>query len=211
VEGQAFRAVRQRRSLRNPTTSFFDSAYAGTPPWDIGRPQRAFVSLEEAGEIQGPVLDVGCGTGENALYLSSRGHEVWGIDGSPTAIEKAKAKAHERRLDVRFVVRDALKLSRLGRQFNTVIDCGLFHVFDDEERPMFVKSLASVLRPGGRYYMLCFSEREPGSFGPRRVTRAEIRNAFRTGWQLNSIREARFESHFGPEGAWAWLSSLTRL
>ncbi|MGZ4914859.1 MAG: class I SAM-dependent methyltransferase [Halobacteriota archaeon] len=62
---------------------FFSSVYEGTPPWDIGHPQREFVQLEEADEIKGSVLDVGCGTGENALYLAERGHEVWGVDFSP--------------------------------------------------------------------------------------------------------------------------------
>ena len=80
------------------------------PPWDIGRPQQEFVRLEEAGEIQGSVLDIGCGTGENALYLAGLGHDVWGIDSAPLAIEKAKAKARKRGLKATFLVFNALKL-----------------------------------------------------------------------------------------------------
>ena len=124
----------------------FESAYEGQPPWDIPGPQPEFVRLEATGMIRGSVLDAGCGTGENALYLASRGHEVWGLF-IPVAIEGAKAK--ERGLGVDFQVGDALKLDQLGRTFDTVIDCGLFHTFADEERPLYVSGLATVVRPGG--------------------------------------------------------------
>ncbi|UCC87337.1 MAG: class I SAM-dependent methyltransferase [Anaerolineales bacterium] len=190
--------------------SSFNSAYAGTPPWDIGRPQAEIVRLSEANEIRGRVLDVGCGTGEHVLYLAELGQEAWGVDSAPAAIEKAKTKAQERGLAANFLVGDATELQRLGRTFDTVIDSGLFHTFSDEERPLFVKSLAHVLRPGGTYYALCFSERELGPGGPRRVSRAEIRSSFQEGWKINYIREARFESSIHTGGARAWLSSITR-
>ncbi len=191
--------------------NFFNSAYEGTPPWDIGRPQKEFIRLAEEGEISGRVLDVGCGTGENALYLASLGFEVWGIDTAPSAIKKAKEKAKKRGITVNFLVSDALKLQLLQVKFHTVIDCGLFHVFSDEERPIFAASLSSALYPGGKYFMLCFSEHEPGSYGPRRVTQAEIRATFSKGWKINYIREAELEITFGPDGVKAWLSSITRL
>jgi SAM-dependent methyltransferase len=105
----------------------FESAYQGTAPWDIPGPQPAFKALEEAREIHGSVLDAGCGTGENALFLASHGHEVWGLDFVPVAVERATAKAKERGLSVHFQVGDALKLDQLGRTFDTAIDCGLFH------------------------------------------------------------------------------------
>ncbi len=190
---------------------FFDSAYEGIPPWDIGRPQREIIRLAEEREIIGGVLDVGCGSGENALYLAHLGFEVWGIDAAPSAIKKAREKAKERGIKVKFLVGDALRLQSIQNKFDTVIDCGLFHVFTDEERPIFAASLSSVLIPGGRYFMLCFSEHEPGSFGPRRVTQAEIRATFNKGWKINYIREAEFETMSGTEGVKAWLSSITRL
>ena len=157
------------------------------------------------------MLDVGCGTGENALYLAHLGFEVWGIDAAPTAIKKAKEKARKRGITVNFLVSDALKLQSLRTNFDTIIDCGLFHVLSDEERPIFASSLASALFPGGKYFMLCFSEHEPGSYGPRRVAQAEIWATFGEGWKINYIREAEFETRFGPEGIKAWLSSITRL
>ncbi|MGD0172478.1 MAG: class I SAM-dependent methyltransferase [Halobacteriota archaeon] len=192
----------------------FNSIYQGDAPWDISRPQKEFVRLEEAGEIVGSVLDVGCGTGENALFLSARGHEVWGIDFTSNAIKKARDKATERNLNVTFLTRNVLDLHALGRVLDTVIDSGLFHVFSDEERPLFVTSLASVLRRHGTYFMLCLSELEPGSYGPRygprRVTQAEIRNAFSSSWHINYIRQARIESRRLTEGTQAWLSSISK-
>jgi ubiquinone/menaquinone biosynthesis C-methylase UbiE len=157
------------------------------------------------------VLDVGCGTGEHALYLAQHGHEVWGIDSSPTAIQKAREKAAARGLPVTFQVADALQLQALGTTFETVLDSGLFHVFSDEDRVLFVQSLARVLKPGGTYYLLCFSDQESSSGpGPRRVSRAEIFASFAHGWRVNEIRATRFETTNG-QGAAAWLASITHL
>jgi cyclopropane fatty-acyl-phospholipid synthase-like methyltransferase len=189
----------------------FSSAYQGVPPWDIGRAQPEFVRLAEAGEIRGAVLDVGCGTGENALYLAGLGHEVWGVDATPAAIEKAQAKAEQRGVKATFLVGNALDLQHLGRTFDTIVDCGLFHALSDEERVAYDKSLAAALRPGGTYLMLCFSDRQPGTFGPRRVTQAEIRATFGMGWRVNYIREAHFDTNMPGRQVEAWLSSITRL
>ena len=185
----------------------FDAAYRGTPPWDIGRPQPAIVRLAESGQITGSVLDVGCGTGEHVLYLAGRGHDVTGLDSAPTAIKKAKAKAKQRGITADFVLGDALNLS-IRRQFDTVIDSGLFHVFSDDERPHFRHGLEQVLRPGGTYFMICFSEKEPGDWGPRRVTQAEIRSVFQDGWRTNYIQPSALEIIGGH--AQAWLASISR-
>jgi len=188
----------------------FEAAYATTPPWDIGRPQLAFERLAVVGALVGKVLDVGCGTGEHALCAASLGHEAVGVDIAPTAIELAKAKATKRSLDVWFLVFDALRLPELGEQFDTVLDCGLFHVFDDDDRARYVESLASVIPTGGRYHMLCFSERQPGDWGPRRVTRQEIRASFAEGWVVDSIEPAVIEITIDPAGARAWHVATTR-
>jgi SAM-dependent methyltransferase len=145
---------------------FFERAYRGTPPWDIGRPQQEIVRLQEAGKIFGDVLDVGCGTGENALFLSSRGHDVWGVDSAPAAIEIARKNAEERGLAATFLVKDTFNLHEIGRTFDTVIDSGLFHTLSDPERLRFVRNLSEVLKPGGTYFMLAFSELEPGGTVP---------------------------------------------
>ena len=187
----------------------FEPTYQGTPPWDIGRPQPVIVRLAETGQIAGSVLDVGCGTGENVLFLAERGFAAAGIDGAPTAIGKARAKAKRRGLDASFEVADALNLPVPQQLFDTVIDSGLFHVFDDDERGRFLKSLARVLRPGGTYFMMCFSDREPGDWGPRRVTQAEIRSVFSDGWRVDAVAAATFETNMGQTQA--WLASISRL
>jgi len=189
---------------------FFDAAYKGTPPWDIGRPQKEFVDLVRKGEITGSVLDIGCGTGEHALFFAGEGLEVWGIDSAPLAIRKAQEKAAARGLTVHFLVLNALDLPRLNRTFDTATDSGLFHTLSDEDRPVFVDNLAAVLPHGGRYFMLCFSDLEPPGYGPRRVTRQEIRDSFRDGWTINYIRPAVFESRTRAEGPRAWLSSISK-
>ncbi len=190
--------------------SGFDSAYLGVPPWDIGRPQAEIVELETQGAFDDPVLDCGCGTGENALYLAGRGHEVWGIDASRNAIRKAVAKADARSITARFLMVDARDLERLGQMFQTVIDCGLFHVFSDEDRKRYVSSLAVVTKPGGKVVVLCFSDLQPGDYGPRRISKAEIQEAFQDGWRIRDIRAASFETNLGGEMVKAWLSQIIR-
>jgi SAM-dependent methyltransferase len=143
-------------ALRSRPPEYFDALYAGTPPWDIGGPQPAFLELARAGVFHGQVLDVGCGTGEHALLAASLGLEATGIDSAPTAIAIAAGKARDRGLTARFLVWNALQVAALDEQFDTVIDCGLFHIFADDDRRAFVHNLRAVIRPGGRYFMLCF-------------------------------------------------------
>jgi SAM-dependent methyltransferase len=165
--------------------------------------------LATAGELVGRVLDVGCGTGEHALMAASLGYEAVGVDTSTRAIELATAKATERGVVARFVVADALQLVDLAEQFDTVLDCGLFHVFDDDERERYVASLARAVLTGGRLHMLCFSEHQPGDWGPRRVTQEEIRVAFSVGWDIESIESAVIELTWDPAGAQAWQVAAT--
>lgn len=191
-------------------SGFFNESYQGTPPWDIGRPQSEFVKLAREGEIRGRVLDVGCGTGENAIFFAGLGLEVWGIDSAPLAIEKARSKAAARRMKARFSVADALRLGKLSKKFDTVTDSGLFHVFSDPDRRLFSKSLGSALKKGGTYCMLCFSTAEPAGWGgPRRVSEEEIRATFEDGWKVNYVKKAKFESAFHLNGGQALLTSIT--
>jgi SAM-dependent methyltransferase len=192
---------------------FFDNAYrdGGTPTWDIGRPQGALVRLARAGRIAGSVLDAGCGTGENALHLAGLGHAVVGVDFAAAAIERAAAKAAERRLPVEFRVADALDLAALQRTFDTILDVGLFHTFEDTERTRYAASLGAALRPGGRAFLLCWSDRNPFGRGPRRVSRREIRASFHDGWRVETIDPEWLETLL-PEGrVHAWLARIARL
>ena len=196
--------------------SSWDDAYSWDrpPAWDIGRPQPVFVRLAERGLLAGRVLDSGCGTGENTLLAATHGADATGVDLSGRAIERARAKAAERGLAARFETGDVLRLGDLGLAFDTVVDCGVFHVFDDEARVRYVASLGSVLRPGGRCYLMCFSDRQPGDFGPRRVSQDELRAAFAGGWDIASIEAEAFEINpaaFGVTSARAWLADIERL
>ena len=197
------------------TTPSWDAAYAAStpPPWDLGRPQPAFVRLAEEGLLTGQLLDVGCGTGEQTLLAASSGADALGVDVSPLAVKQARGKAAARGVKVRFEVVDALSLGDLGVTFDTVIDSGLFHVFDDDDRARYVSSLASVLRPGGHLYLMCFSDRQPGEFGPRRVTQDELRAAFGAGWTILAIQADTFAINpglFPATAAQAWLANIAR-
>jgi cyclopropane fatty-acyl-phospholipid synthase-like methyltransferase len=189
----------------------FNDAYLGTPPWDIGRPQSAFRALAKAGTLRGRVLDAGCGSGEHALLAASYGLNATGIDEAPLAIEKAQTKARERGLDARFVVGSVLELAELDEGWDTVLDCGVFHVFDDDDRAAYVRNLAAAIPSGGRFYMLCFSDLQEGEVGPRRVSQDEIRDAFAEGWRIESIEPATIETTVEGWDAKAWLSTVTRV
>jgi SAM-dependent methyltransferase len=192
----------------------WDEAYAAErpPPWDIGRPQPAFTRLAERGLLGGRVLDAGCGTGEHALLAAAHGAQAVGVDVSPRAIARAREKAAARGLAARFEVGDALDFGSLGLTFGTVIDSGLFHVFDDGDRARYVTSLGAALEPGGTCYLMCFSDRQPGDFGPRRVSRDELTAAFSDGWIMDDITADTFAVSADLGGAaQAWLATIRRV
>jgi cyclopropane fatty-acyl-phospholipid synthase-like methyltransferase len=190
----------------------FETSYLqGSPPWDIGRAQPEFVRLVDAGRIGGRVIDIGCGTGENAIYFAKAGLDVVGVDASPEAIRQAQNKARSRDVSVRFDVADVLDLDERYVGFDTATDSGVFHVFEDADRPRYTHSIGGVLRPGGRLFLMCFSDREPGDWGPRRVTQGELRDTFTNGWHVDSVEATHFDVQMGEtHQVEAWLASVTR-
>ncbi|MDQ6841700.1 MAG: class I SAM-dependent methyltransferase [Actinomycetota bacterium] len=192
----------------------WDVSYRDGPaPWDIRAPQPAVVRLASAGVFGGVVLDAGCGTGENALHIAARGLHILGVDVAETAVSIARDGAAARGIDAEFIVADALNLDRLDRVFDTVLDCALFHAFDNAERRDYVASLASVTRPGAYLYLLCFSDVDPETAGPHPVSRHELSAPFTpgSGWSITSVSLDRLQTRFAPEGAPAWLAKLERI
>jgi cyclopropane fatty-acyl-phospholipid synthase-like methyltransferase len=199
-------------SIDRPTFEEFDD---GKAPWDLGNPQSTIVAA--ADRVTSPVLDAGCGTGEHALFFAARGHRVTGIDFVEEAIRRARAKAAKRGLEIELLVKDATTLVDWDKHFASVIDCGLFHCFSDNDRRRYVRGLAKVLEPDGRLFLLCFSDAEPGEEGPRRVSRQELYDAFTDGWQVESVELVQIEVNpeftemkFSEGGPKAWFAVVRR-
>jgi SAM-dependent methyltransferase len=211
-------AMDDLRSARQPTSHErqsgrpWDASYAeGPAPWDTGRPQPAIVRLASAGGFTGSVLDAGCGTGDNALHIAALGLPVLGVDVAATAIAVARARAAAAGLDAEFALADALQLGRLDRTFDTVLDSGLFHAFDDDERRDYAVSLAAVTAPGATVHVLCFGDDGP-QVGPHPVSADQLRAAFDRGrgWRVRAIEPEVVEARFAPDGLPAWLASIER-
>jgi cyclopropane fatty-acyl-phospholipid synthase-like methyltransferase len=199
-------------SIARPT---FEEFYDGKAPWDIGKPQPTIVAV--ADRVVSPVLDAGCGTGEHALFLASRGHRVTGFDFVEEAIRRARAKAAERGLEVEFLVKDATMLGQWHKRFASAIDCGLFHCLSDDDRRRYVQGLAHVVEPGGRLFLISFSDEEPGEEGPRRLSRGELYHTFADGWEIESVQPVQIEVNpevtemkFSEGGPKAWFAVVRR-
>ena len=189
----------ERRSGRSWDASYHDESPA---PWDIGDAQPAIARI--ADRIASPVLDAGCGTGDNAAMLVARGLAVFGFDVAPTAV----AIARERAPHGEFAVADAFDLEALGRMFATVIDSGLFHTFDRDERSRYAASLASVTEHGSTVFVLCFADEGPCT-GPHPVARDDLHAAFAAPrWRVESIEPEQVATNFGTMAG--WLATITR-
>ncbi len=205
---------RQPTSHERLTGLPWDASYHDGPaPWDVGQPQPAVERLASEGGFSGAVLDAGCGTGENALHIASLGFPVLGVDVAETALAIARETADDRGVEIEFATADAFQLEHLGRRFETVLDCGLFHTFDGDERPKYVASLASVTEHDGTLYVLCFSDVGPDT-GPHPISQEELKAAFKPsiGWNVTAIEPDRIQTRYHDDGgAPAWLATIKRI
>lgn len=217
---------RDHQFVTDDPGEWWNEAYENDPPWDVGRPQPAFVRLVEDGAVDGRVLDAGCGTGTHALCVAERGRPVTGVDVSERAIERAREKAREARasahpdgsetsgtprdLDVTFRVADVLDLPADLGPFETVLDSGTFHVFEEEERAAYADSLAAVLSPGGRAFVLAFGEDAPDDWGPNTLSAADVTDAFGDGWRVRDVREEPFVANHGADRVPGLLAVVER-
>lgn len=184
--------------------SFFSSVYQNIPPWDIGTVQPAMAALLEKYPPTSPILDIGCGSGDLAIYLAQQGHQVVGIDFVESAIRHAQAKADalppKTSQLLTFQVADASKPSLLQRKFGAVVDSGFYHLFDPAECKQLIDEVASILIPGGRYYLHEFAIEFPAPNLPRQILADELASNFpaEKGWLIKEIQPVEFLSRVAP-------------
>lgn len=197
----------------------FTEHYNATPPWDIGKPQAPFLTVLD--QIRSPILDVGCGTGSTAIFLAAKGHKVTGVDFVEKAIQRAHTKAAEQGVSVNFLVKDAMTLASWNERFSSVIDSGLFHVYagknQKQDQRRYVEGLAHVLKPGGRLFLLSFTEEAPEGG----VSERELHDVFADGWEVESIQQvvgelspqflAEHPEAFSTEGPKMWFAIIRRI
>ncbi|MFF9335606.1 class I SAM-dependent methyltransferase [Streptomyces albogriseolus] len=177
-----------------------DTPDALPTPWDIGRAQSALVELEEAGQIKGEVIDVGCGLGDNAIFLASRGYRTTGVDGSANAIDECRKRAAAQGLDVDFAVADAASLDGFENRFDTVVDSALYHCLNEENQRNYVAALHRATRPGAKLHLFCFSKELPPAFPVlQRISEQNLRETVGKLWNITSLKPASYDTSLTPE------------
>lgn len=198
---------------RAPVSAFsesaYDLAYQRGAPWDIGQVQPAWSALLEEDRLEGPVLEVGCGTGDLALAMARR-HPVLAVDLSAVAIQEASRKGARSDLPVEFKVWNAVDLAGLERRFATVIDCGFFHALAMEDRQRFARELARVTGEGARYVVLGFATRLPLPNAPSPLSAEGMQEVLGPHWTLEWQRPTRFMTRWAQDGVPALMCSLRR-
>ncbi len=187
-----------------PHPSWNDSYASGQLPWDTGQPEPLLVEFVTSGRVKpGPALEIGAGTGTNAIWMAERGFDVLGVDLAPLAVEKARTKMEGRGLSCRFAALDFLAATPPDGPFQFVFDRGCFHVFDEpDERQRFAARVAAILVPGGLWLsMIGSTEGPPREAGPPRRSAIEIALAIEPALEIVELRSAEFAGH----GAKAWF------
>ena len=190
-----------------PHRSWNESYASGELPWDTGEPESLLVQFINSGGVAaGRALEIGAGTGTNAIWLAERGFDVLGVDISPLAVERANTKMVGRDLRCRFATLDILAAPPSGGPFQFVFDRGCFHVFDEErERARFAAHVAEALAAGGLWLSLIGStEGPPREFGPPRRSAHEVVLGIEPVLEIIELRSVEFRAHDAK--AWFCLS-----
>jgi cyclopropane fatty-acyl-phospholipid synthase-like methyltransferase len=185
------------------STTWWEGLYATSDvaslPWYTPNLDADFEqSLKDHGGKGSKILDLGTGPATQAMNLAKRGFEVVGTDISPSAIQKAKASAKAAGLSIEFRVDDILKSKLDAKLVDLIVDRGVFHVLPPEKRPTYVETVHRVLRPRGWLLLKCFSDKEPGTYGPYRIAAKELRGYFQEKFEVESIRETVFQGTLEP-------------
>ena len=190
-----------------PHPSWNESYASGQLPWDTGQPEPLLVEFVTSGCVTpAPTLEIGAGTGTNAIWLAERGFDVLGVDISPLAVERANTKMKGRALRCRFAALDFLATPAPDGPFQFVFDRGCFHVFDEpSERQRFAARVAAALATGGLWLSLIGStEGPPREVGPPRRSAREVALAMEPALEIVELRSVEFRGHDAK--AWFCLS-----
>jgi SAM-dependent methyltransferase len=187
---------------RIPFDKLYDGGEKSGPlmPWNIGGPQPAVRALCDQGGFSGHVLDLGCGLGDNALYLASTGLKVTGVDISEVAIACAREKAERLGADVDFQVADAFSLAQAGVTYDSVLDSAFFHTLPKADVGAYRALVDAISTAGTQLHLFAFAQELTPDFpGPRRVSASELRADFAAGWTVHTIASARYSSSLPAE------------
>ncbi len=200
------------QEIRPSTTADWDILYRqGTPPWETGKPAAELVRVLDQGLVPtGSVLELGCGTGADAILLAQRGFELTAIDSSPTALERTRFRAEQEDVLARFVLADAFEFAATAGQFDLVYDAGFYHFIRQNQLAQFVDLLWRVTRPGSFYLALIGSTEEPAEGGPPQVSEKQIRHELGRLLDFVHLRPFRFESPQREEGYLGWSCLMRR-
>lgn len=182
------------------------------PAWDTGRPASELKRMVEQ-KVLRPcrIVELGCGSGVNAVYLAKQGFEVTAIDVSPTALQAAEERAKKAGVKVNCIQADVLNPPHL-EPFDLIFDRGCYHGVRRQNAGAYLKTLKELCRPGGKVLILAGNANEPGDrYGPPRVDETDLVDDFSAAFDFQQLREIRFDTADPDvQGAWAWLVLLRR-